>query len=51
MTTDTPTGFAELARSFIREFPEEATPFTNYLRKYREEGRPIHRALFVLTTV
>ncbi len=33
------------------EFPEEATPFTNYLRKYREEGRPIHRALFVLTNV
>ncbi|HUP20283.1 MAG TPA: tRNA (guanosine(46)-N7)-methyltransferase TrmB [Gemmatimonadota bacterium] len=30
-----------------REFPEEETPLTNYLVKYREEGRPFHRARFV----
>lgn len=30
-----------------REFPAEETPLTNYLRKYREEGREIHRARFV----
>lgn len=29
------------------EFPEPGAPLTNYERKYREEGRPIHRARYV----
>ncbi|MDX1660244.1 MAG: tRNA (guanosine(46)-N7)-methyltransferase TrmB [Gemmatimonadota bacterium] len=28
------------------EFPEPEGPLTNYERKYREEGRPIHRARY-----
>lgn len=30
-------------------FPETETPLTNYERKYREEGRAIHRARYVRT--
>lgn len=31
------------------EFPETESPLTNYERKYREEGREIHRAMYVRT--
>lgn len=48
-------GYFEEARAFLAAeelleeapFPDEETPLTNYLRKYREEGREIHRARFV----
>lgn len=29
------------------DFPEAESPLTNYERKYREEGRAIHRAMYV----